>query len=74
MISGHERNEPLDCRNYALAAFKALAVDLDSIDRKLQASRGRVLPAVAQNAPKPAAAGRSKPKAGRGLSNYYDDW
>lgn len=35
-IPGHERNEVLDCRNYAMAAFKALPADLDKIDRKLK--------------------------------------
>ena len=30
-IPGHERNEVLDCRNYANAAFKALPKDLDAI-------------------------------------------
>lgn len=34
-IPGHERNEPLDCRNYANAAFKALAPDMDAIFRRL---------------------------------------
>ena len=34
-IPGHERNEPLDCRNYANAAFKALPKNLDAIDRQL---------------------------------------
>lgn len=29
-IPGHERNERLDCRNYAMAAFKTLNTDLDA--------------------------------------------
>lgn len=33
-IPGHERNEPLDCRNYAHAAFTALAPDLDALHRR----------------------------------------
>ena len=39
-LPGHERNERLDCRNYALAAFKALPVNLDEIDRRLKSLRG----------------------------------
>ncbi len=39
VIPGHERNEPLDCRNYALAAFKALLANLDAIDRRLKEMR-----------------------------------
>ena len=33
-IPGHERNEPLDCRNYAMAALKALAPDMDALHRR----------------------------------------
>jgi len=32
-IPGHPRNEPLDCRNYALAAFEALSPDMDALLR-----------------------------------------
>ena len=32
-IPGHERNEPLDCRNYANAAFKVLHPNLDRLDK-----------------------------------------
>lgn len=35
-IPGHERNEALDCRNYANAAFKALNADLEDIERGLR--------------------------------------
>lgn len=41
-IPGHERNEVLDCRNYANAAFKALPKDLDAIHRRMQAARARL--------------------------------
>lgn len=34
-IPGHERNEALDCRNYAQAAFTALAPDMDALLRKM---------------------------------------
>lgn len=40
-IAGHERNEPLDCRNYALAAFRVLPVELDTIDRRIKTARGK---------------------------------
>lgn len=33
-IPGHERNEALDCRNYAMAALTALAPDMDALLRK----------------------------------------
>lgn len=34
-LPGHERNEALDCRNYANAAFKVLSPDLDAIEKRL---------------------------------------
>lgn len=76
-IPGHERNEALDCRNYALAAFKALPKNLDAIDRQLKTLRGqRPTEGEAVPAPTPAARParvRRKPP-GSVLSNYYDDW
>ena len=35
-LKGHERNEALDCRNYALAAFRILDPDLDAVERRLR--------------------------------------
>lgn len=35
-LPGHERNEALDCRNYALAAFRVLDPDLDAVERRLR--------------------------------------
>ena len=35
-LPGHNRNEALDCRNYANAAFRALNPNLDAIERKLK--------------------------------------
>ena len=37
-IPGHERNEALDCRNYAMAAFTALAPDMDALLRRMSSS------------------------------------
>lgn len=37
-IPGHERNEALDCRNYALAAFRAIDPNLDAIERRMKQS------------------------------------
>ena len=72
-IPGHERNEALDCRNYALAAFKALSKNLDAIDRQLRIARGprppegEAVPAARQQ--------RVQQKPPRStLRDYYDDW
>lgn len=74
-IPGHERNEALDCRNYAMAAFKALPKDLDAIDRQLKAMRGQRPPSAAATPPAAPAARRPKAKkAGSRLNEYFDDW
>ena len=36
VLKGHERNEPLDCRNYALAALRVLDPDMDAVERRLK--------------------------------------
>ena len=67
-IPGHERNEALDCRNYALAAFIALPKNLDEIARQLKAA-GRtkaVAPTSQSIAP--------KKRQTRIPKKYYDDW
>ena len=71
-IPGHERNEPLDCRNYAMAAFRVLPVNLDAKDRQLKKARGKAVDAPVAAAPPPP---RPKPKKrGDALSRYYDEW
>ena len=35
-IPGVPHNEPLDCRNYAMAAFRVLDPDLDAVERRLK--------------------------------------
>lgn len=66
-IPGHERNEALDCRNYALAAFKALPVNLDQVDRRLKAKRGQQAAGAAPAPRRPV----SKPRKQR--DTYVDE-
>lgn len=74
-IPGHERNEALDCRNYAMAAFKALPKDLDAIDRQLKAMRGQCPPVAVAKPPAVPAVPRARTKKVRsGLGKNYDDW
>lgn len=73
-IQGHERNEPLDCRNYALAAFKALPADLDAIDRRLQAARGKVVRDRDSTAVAATSARRSRVKRSGGRTKQRDEW
>lgn len=75
-IPGHERNEALDCRNYAMAAFKALPKDLDKIARMLKdaaAARSTGSVATAPIAPSEPARQPARRKA-PALERYYDNW
>ena len=69
-MPGHERNEALDCRNYALAAFKALPVNLDEMERRIKARRGKL------NNPEPVQPDfKPKPKKKTNKhKQYYDSW
>lgn len=69
-IPGHERNEALDCRNYANAAFKALDPDLDAVEKRLRALKTGAEAAKKTGNPVRKAA-RQKPSAS---NNPYDDW
>ncbi|WP_409969604.1 phage terminase large subunit family protein [Bengtsoniella intestinalis] len=58
IIPGHERNETLDCRVYANAAFASLGANLDAIDLRLKELRGQ----AQKPTPKPKPAPRRKKK------------
>jgi phage terminase large subunit GpA-like protein len=60
-IPGHERNEALDCRNYALAAFETLAKDLDVMDRQIRHMAAKI---AATNAVGAAGGGNAKALSG----------
>lgn len=60
-IPGHERNEALDCRNYANAAFKVLHPNLDYIKQRLN-----------DEVQKPKEAPKKKKKKQRRRSEYDD--
>lgn len=70
-IPGHERNEPLDCRNYAMAAFKALPKNLDEMDRRLRAARGEQATETVATPAAPAPKRTGKAVVRR---NQYDEW
>lgn len=75
-LPGHERNEPLDCRNYALAAFKALPADLDAIDRRLKNAAAGKLPTVAigETARKTVTKKKPRKPGGKSTIGDYNDW
>lgn len=66
-LPGHERNEALDCRNYALAALRVLDPDMDAVERRL---RGLVAPGKEHQAP----AAKSRPKVKKNRAAAGDDW
>jgi phage terminase large subunit GpA-like protein len=43
-LPGHERNEPLDIRNYAYAALNALDPDMEAVERRLKQGQGNEAP------------------------------
>lgn len=68
-IKGHERNEALDCRNYALAALRVLDPDMDAVEQRLRGLQKKKKPpaAVSQHKSKPQ-------RRGSVLDKYYDSW
>lgn len=74
-IPGHERNEPLDCRNYAQAAYTVLPLDLDAVDRRLKQARARRATGAVATAGKPKSVQQKrKPARGEKLEKLYDQW
>ncbi len=69
-IPGHERNEALDCRNYALAAAKALAPNYDALERRLKGVGNKLEKKKSEAVVKPSA---MKKRSGT-LKKYYDEW
>ena len=65
-LPGHERNEALDCRNYAMAALRVLDPDMDKVAARLrQKADGK--------APEPAPQPKKRKKTSRSIA-AGDDW
>ena len=62
-LSGHIRNEPLDCRNYALGGFRILNPDLDAIERRMKNKKRD-----------PRKINNQHPQKKRASKVEYDDW
>lgn len=72
-IQGHERNEALDCRNYAQAAVKALSPDFDMLDIKIKSATPS--PNAANTVTQRKAAPTKKQgHKHRSLEDHYNDW
>lgn len=71
-IPGHERNEALDCRVYALAAFKSMPTNLDDRDLQLRIARGQcVAPTVTTPIPQHST---EQPRKKYSIDEFYDEW
>lgn len=62
-LPGHLRNEPLDCNNYARAAFRIWNPDLDAAERRLRGAAETATPAPA-----------AKPVQRARKNNNFDAW
>ena len=62
-IPGHNRNEALDCRNYANAGLKIIDPDMFAVERRLK---------NVQETPQTKPAQHRKPKPA--ARNYFDEW
>lgn len=65
-IPGHERNEALDCRNYALAGLRIINPDMDAVERRLKNLPEKEKPQKKAAAPQPRRAKRA--------DDYFDEW
>ena len=65
-LPGHERNEALDCRNYAMAALRVLDPDMDKVAARLRQKAEGKAPA---QAPEP----KRRKKTSRSMA-AGDDW
>lgn len=63
-IPGHERNEALDCRNYAMAALKIINPDMDAVERRLRGLEEK----------KESKASVEKPKRRNKRAEMFSDW
>lgn len=63
-LKGHNRNEALDCRNYAMAGFKIINPDMMAMEQRLRELGKKKMKKTA------------KPKIRRkkAIEDYYDEW
>ena len=66
-LPGHQRNEPLDCRNYANAGLRIINPDMDAIERRLKGVEER----PTQQA---QALQQRRQQSRRSRSTSSDDW
>lgn len=62
-LPGHNRNEALDCRDYANAGLKIINPDMDAIERRLQGLEE-----------KPKAPQQRRQRKRHNRADAFDDW
>ena len=62
-LPGHNRNEALDCRDYANAGLKIINPDMDAIERRLQGLEE-----------KPKAPQQRRQRQRHNRADAFDDW
>lgn len=70
-IPGHERNEALDCRNYALAAAKAISPDYDALEKRIKSTKANEQLSTAVPSQTKKTTTQQKRKS---IKNFYDEW
>ena len=70
-LPGHERNEPLDIRNYAYAALNALDPDMDAVARRLRDAAKQTESSAASSA---SAQPKRRGVVKRGVDHMRTDW
>lgn len=68
-LPGHDRNEPLDLRNYAYAALNSLDPDFDAVEKRLREPEAK-----AQSEKKPACTQKKRRGAVRNKVAGGDEW
>ena len=66
-LPGHNRNEALDCRDYANAGFKIMNPDMDAVERRLKGLDNQA------QSQKPQTQQRSRTKRSKSIE-AYDEW
>ena len=63
-LKGHNRNEALDCRNYAMAGFKIISPDMLAVEQRLRELGKK----------KEKRTAKSKARRKKIAEDYYDEW
>ena len=64
-IPGHERNEALDCRNYALGGFRIINPDMEAVERRLKRMPEQ---------PRPKRAAAPQQRRTNAAAQLFDEW